>query len=76
MATESATIDAPDGVPYMSVDEMAETEAECSLSSVLPWGGKYPPGVGLTQRDGHYVVGPDGQRYADAHQRFYGRAPR
>ena len=66
----ASTIDAPDGVPYMPVDEMAEIEKDCSLSAALPWGGKYPGQVGLVQRDGHHVITPDGRRLADAHQRI------
>lgn len=41
----------PNGVPYMTEEEMATAEADSSLSAVLPWGGKYPPGVGVVKRD-------------------------
>ncbi len=54
----------------MSDVDMAQTEDRVSLSSVLPWGGKYPPGIGLTQRCGLDVIGLDGRFYRDAHQRI------
>lgn len=60
----------PKGKLYMTEDGMADIEAKASLSAVLPWGGKYPPGVGVAQRDGFDIVTPTGERYADLHQRI------
>lgn len=54
----------------MTEDEMRAAENQSSLSAVLPWGGKYPPGVGVVQRDGFDIVTPQGKRLADEHQRI------
>lgn len=60
----------PNGKPYMTEDEMAAVEAGSSLSAVLPWGSKYPPEVGVVQRDGFDIIVPNGDHYADLHQRI------
>ncbi|PIZ75096.1 hypothetical protein COY05_05050 [Candidatus Peregrinibacteria bacterium CG_4_10_14_0_2_um_filter_38_24] len=65
-----AGINAPDGRPYMPATDMAAMEAQSSLSSVLPWGGKYPPGVGVAQRKGFDIVTPEGLQLHDLHQRI------
>ncbi|MDP4011781.1 MAG: aminotransferase class III-fold pyridoxal phosphate-dependent enzyme [Candidatus Roizmanbacteria bacterium] len=65
-----AGINDPKGVPYMDEGEMAQEEATSSLSAVLPWGGKYPPGVGVAKRDGLDIVTPGGQKLRDMHQRI------
>ncbi len=54
----------------MDEAEMAAVEKQSSLSSVLLWGGKYPPGVGVVSRDGFDVISPGGACYADLHQRI------
>lgn len=54
----------------MTETDMAAVEADSSLSSVLPWGGKYPPGVGVVARDGFDIVTPNGERKGDLHQRI------
>lgn len=54
----------------MTEEEMAATEKDCSVSAVLPWGGKYPPGVGVVERDGFDIITPKGGRKADLHQRI------
>lgn len=58
------------GRPYMTEEEMAAVEAESSLSSVIPWGGKYLPGVGVVAREGFDIVTPRGERKGDLHQRI------
>lgn len=63
-----AGIIAPDGKPYMSVAEMKAIEDRCSFSSVVPWGRKYPPGEGVSARDGFDAITPDGQSLADCNQ--------
>lgn len=63
-------INDPNGKPYMTEAEMAQVEADSSLSAVLPWGGKYPPGVGVVARDGFDIVTPSGERKGDLHQRI------
>lgn len=63
-------INDPNGVPYMTEAEMAAVEVDSSLSAVLPWGGKYPPGVGVVARDGFDIVTPSGERRGDLHQRI------
>src|SRR3989338_2739840 len=55
---------------YLSAAEMAAMDDTSSVSGVLPWGRPYPPDVALTEREGAYVKGPDGEWYLDAHQRI------
>lgn len=65
------SITAPDGEPYMPVEEMEALDGESSLSGVLPsFGGPYPGRIGAVQRDGFDIITPEGVRLGDLHQRI------